>query len=601
MLGYLFRRLQWRLVFIFISISIVLMVVVWVFLIKSVESSYYNNFKDGIEQGFKTKLSQWKDMSVDEVKVDLKNISAKNDFYLINKYRTYTIIDVKTNEIIYSSDRIYYEQPDKFWYEISRSDNLISVLAGKDIGERNVLNKFGESPFFDYVRNARLKDGEYVFYFRYHRDEWIDTVIRFNNIIITGLIIAIAASLVVGYALSKTITVPIIKLMHRAQKIASGDFDQALEVKSQDEIGELTKSFNYMAGELKSTLNEISREKNKVETILNYMTDGIIAFNMEGEVIHINPAAKEMLNIDEEKMKFDDFIKKYSLSIDLNEMTYLGNMETKEQSVSFNHKYLRVYFAPFTNEHKNAEGIITVLQDITEQQKLENMRKEFVANVSHELRTPLTSVKSYAETLLDGMLVDSKMTRKFLKVIDSEADRMTRLVRDLLQLSRLDNRSMQLKKGMINIVDMVRKCIDRVKIRADSKKQKIENYVIGDIPEITADSDRIEQVILNLLSNAINYTSEKGEITVYVEKLYSDVYIKVTDTGIGIPEEDLSRIFERFYRVDKARSRQLGGTGLGLSIVREIIELHGGEVSIKSEEGKGTEITVKLPVDNRFA
>jgi len=237
-----------------------------------------------------------------------------------------------------------------------------------------------------------------------------------------------------------------------------------------------------------------------------------------------------------------------------------------------------------------------ILQDITKQQKLDDMRKEFVANVSHELRTPLTSVKSYSETLLDGAMEDPQICKEFLSVINSEADRMTRLVKDLLQLSKQDNRQMQYNMQEIDFVELVKNCAERIKLSAQEKSQVIETFVIGQVPPIMADRDRLEQLMINIIGNAIKYTPDEGKITIYIGIMYNQVYVKVVDTGIGIPEKDLERIFERFYRVDKARSRQMGGTGLGLSIAKEIVEAHGGTITAASEIDKGTEITVKLPV-----
>jgi len=223
------------------------------------------------------------------------------------------------------------------------------------------------------------------------------------------------------------------------------------------------------------------------------------------------------------------------------------------------------------------------------------MRREFVANVSHELRTPITSIKSYTETLLDGAAEDPETTDRFLNVINSEADRMTRLVKDLLQLSRLDNEQMSWKIEKVSLKDIVKSIVNRMQLEAGRKNQKLESFVIGEIPDISADKDRIEQVMVNIINNALKYTPDNGQITVYVGKLINDVYVKVTDTGIGIPNESLDRVFERFYRVDKARSRDLGGTGLGLAIAKEIIEAHGGTINITSEAAKGTEVTVRLP------
>ncbi len=469
-------------------------------------------------------------------------------------------------------------------------------MAGKP-GDKKQLMSFNGRDFFDYARPLKLADGDFIMYFRYDQKEWFTLIDHFSRFILSSLMVAIIAALMLGYVLSKTITTPIVNIMHKARKVADGDFDQPLEVKSEDEIGELTKTFNYMAATLKRNLVEISSEKNKVETILNYMTDGIIAFNQKGEQIHINPSACNILGLDECDYDFETFSKKYDMGVTLEEVSYLQDLSTKEKDIAIGDRFIRVYFALFTDEEKKTEGIIAVLHDITEQQKLERMRREFVANVSHELRTPLTSIKSYAETLLDGAMEDRETSVRFLSVIDSEADRMTRLVKDLLQLSRLDNQQMQWNMEEVHFAELVKNCVEKLQINARNKEQQLESFVIGDIPDIKADRDRIEQVVINILGNAIKYTQAGGRITVYIGRTYNHVYVKIADNGIGIPKEDLSRIFERFYRVDKARSREMGGTGLGLSIAREIVEAHNGSISVSSEVGKGTEVTVRLPIN----
>lgn len=593
------RSLQWRLVAILILLTVVLMIFVGVLLNKSVESMHYYTFKERVEVGF----NNWgiKDMynpGLDDLVNYLKNPrNAILDFSLTNKYKSYSIIDMD-GKIIYSSDSGYKENGDKFKTEILKSENLLAVMAGKKLGDSRTHTNASGKAFFDYAKSIPLKDAEVILYFRYDKEDLIETIGSFNKVILSTLLIAIGASLVLGYILSKTITVPIVNIMHKAQKIASGDFEQVVESKSGDEIGKLTNTFNYMANELKNKLNEISREKNKVETILNYMTDGVIAFNLAGEVIHINPAAKKMLGVGEFNFTFNEFSKEYEMGAILEEIVFLEASGIADKTIDFNGKFIKAYFAVFTDVEKKAEGIITVLHDITEQQKLEDMRRDFVANVSHELRTPLTSIKSYAETLLDGALEDRETTERFLSVINSESDRMTRLVKDLLQLSSLDNQQLKWNMKELSLVDLVKSSVEKMQIEARNKGQQLESYVIGDIPDIKADRDRVEQVVLNILSNAIKYTPEGGKVTVYIGKMFNDAYFKVADTGIGIPKADLPRIFERFYRVDKARSREMGGTGLGLSIAREIVVAHGGNISVNSEIGEGTEVTVKLPICN---
>jgi two-component system sensor histidine kinase VicK len=590
------RSLQWRLVTIFILLALVLAVSASVSLNHFVELFFYNTFKAGIENGFEYWGIDDKDEPTREEIVSYLTANNKANamsLFFINNFRTFTIIDKNTNEIVYSDVKMPYRETLR--EDIIQSRNYLAALAGGK-GDKGKLIRIDDKAFFDYAR--RIGNTNYILYFRYDREEWAGAIEAFNSIIKLSFLIAVILALIFGYALSKTITVPIVNLMHKARKMAAGDFGQVMEVKSDDEIGKLTKAFNFMSMELRNTLNQISREKSKIETILNYMTDGVIAFNINGEVIHINPVAKTILEVSEFDFDFNEFSKKYNLDVSIEEVKYLEIYNAKEVGINIDEKYVKIYFALFTDEENNADGIIAVLHDITEQQKLENMRKEFVANVSHELRTPLTSIKSYSETLLDGALEDREIAEKFLGVINSEADRMTRLVKDLLQLSRLDNNQMKWDMQKISFDVLVKNCIEKVRFASTDKNQILECFTIGEAMEIVADRDRIEQVVLNILTNAIKYTPEGGKITVYIGKMYSDVYVKVADSGIGIPKDDIDRIFERFYRTDKARSREMGGTGLGLAIAKEIVEAHKGTISVASEQGKGTEVTVKLPTCN---
>lgn len=590
------KSLQWRLVSFFCIIAVALIIPIGLFLNNRVEDSHYRSFTTGV----KTFLEGWSvPENADNPQVVYKRLQQdkQREYYsMVGDTRSFTVFDVRNNDFV-TSDRLADNDGRKeFLSSLQDSTNFIGALNNKDGKDRNEKKlshlKGNQKDFFDYAE----RQGNFVLYFRYYSDAWKATLDSFNKIVVSSLFIALIVAFILGYMLSKTITVPIIRVMHKAQAIAAGNFDQALEVRSDDEIGKLTSAFNHMAKNLEANLAEISSEKNKVATILNYMTDGVIAFNLEGVVIHANPAAQKILAREVFDDTFHDLAKNYMLDVSIEDIIYNENINSREFNIHANEKTLRVYFAVFSDESRKPEGIIAVLQDITEQRRLEDMRKEFVANVSHELRTPLTSIKSYAETLLDGCLDDRETAERFLKVINSEADRMTRLVKDLLQITRLDNRQMQWNMRNIPLIDLVKSCVDKMLLEAKSKNQQLECYVMGDIPEIVADYDRMEQVMMNILSNAIKYTPEGGSITVYMSRIYSEVSIKIVDTGIGIPEKDLPRIFERFYRVDKARSREMGGTGLGLAIAREIVEAHDGTITVKSEDGKGTEVTIRLPV-----
>ncbi len=415
--------------------------------------------------------------------------------------------------------------------------------------------------------------------------------------IIIALIVFGIISLIVGAFIAKTIVKPINKLIESAKQIASGEEIEISKKeigKDNNEVEGLINAFGIMTTELKDKLSEVSKQKNQIETILLHMTDGLIAFDMEGDIILINPAAKNLLNIAPEKNNFNEIFKSFDVDINLEKIIYLENWTSYEQRISVEDKFINVFFAPFKNENDRPGGVIAVIQDITEHVKLDNMRKEFVADVSHELKTPITSIMGYADTLLEGEY-DKETQEKFLNVIATEARRMAKLVTDLLTLSKFDNNQNRTQKEEFDLGDLVKKCQDKLAIEAKKKNHKVDCFVTADVPPVYADKYDIERVVLNIISNSIKYTKDNGEIKIYVGFVYNDAYIKVFDNGIGIPEEDLGRIFERFYRVDKARTRQMGGTGLGLSIAKEILDKNGGSIDIKSEVGKGTEVVIRIP------
>jgi len=583
------KSLQWRLVSFFCLIIFCLIIPIGLLLNSSIENQYYQNFIDQIRKGFENWTIKDDSPSAERLVEELKN--NQNTFRMDLENRSYTITD-KNGKIYFTNDDIDLRNNLSPINSLLSSDNYIAAMSGKKISSKKILENYSGNRFYDYARRI----GDNIIYFRYYQKDWADIIHEFNSIIYLSLAIGVAIAFIAGYFLSRTITSPLAKLMHKANSIAAGDFDQVLVSNSADEIGLLTDTFNNMAGNLKNNLAEISSEKSKMETILNYMTDGVIAFNLQGEVIHTNPASLRLLCMDGEIGNFQECRTRFGFKYSIEDAIYLESKKSSEMNISVGEKTIKVYFAVFTDENKKPEGVIAVLQDITEQQRLENMRKEFVANVSHELRTPLTSIKSYSETLLDGALEDRETSEHFLGVINNEADRMTRLVKDLLQLSRLDNQQMKWQFEQISLVDLVKSAVERLEMEAHSRKQTLECYVLGEVPDIEADYGRMEQVVFNIIGNALKYTPENGKVSVYIGKILNDIYFKVADNGIGIPESDLPRIFERFYRVDKARSREMGGTGLGLAIAKEIVEAHSGLITISSNVNVGTEVTVQLPI-----
>ena len=416
-------------------------------------------------------------------------------------------------------------------------------------------------------------------------------------ITIIAIVLYGVITILISIFISKVIINPINKLIKDAPRIAAGENINIVdknESKKKTQVDELTNAFEIMTNELRENLNEVNRQKKRIETILLHMTDGIIAFDMDGNITHINPAATELLGLSESDNSFNKIFRKLNIDINLEKAVYLEDWTSLEQRANVNDRYLKIFFASFKDENEIPSGIMVVIQDITEHVKLDNMRKEFVADVSHELKTPITSIMGYADTLLESEY-EKDMQDKFLNVISSEARRMAKLVTDLLTLSRYDTNKVKKEITEFDLGELVKKCQEKLQLEINKKNHMVECFVTANVPPVKADRDGIERVVLNILSNSIKYTPENGTIKIYVGFVYNDAYIKVIDNGIGIPEEDLNRIFKRFYRVDKARTREMGGTGLGLSIAKEILDQNNSSIDIKSKVGEGPEVVIRIP------
>lgn len=433
----------------------------------------------------------------------------------------------------------------------------------------------------------------YIVYTRLDASDMQTSLNETTQIIIAAVTIALFLAAVMGYVFAQTLTGPILALTKGAKNLAEGRLNQSLKVRSSDEIGQLTSSFNDMAAELTKNMSEISREKNRLEILLHNMSDGVISFDKDGALMLANTAALDMLELEEMTLDFTQFIRNY----DINSAVYLdlGNEPSKKVTFPVGKQFINANFSPYYDTAGEIEGVVVVLQDITEQKKLDDMRKEFVANVSHELRTPLTTVKSYTETLIDGAIEDREIAMEFLGIIDSEADRMAFLVRDLLQLTRFDNKQVRLDITEIEMNEFLSATVRQNKIHAEAKRQELSFEPCEHPVLIFGDRDRVGQVVNNIVTNAIKYSLDQAKIRIFITEDEQFFKISVKDTGMGISREDLPRIFERFYRVDKARSRAMGGTGLGLAIAKEIMESHGGRLTAESEYGKGTTMTMWFP------
>lgn len=416
-----------------------------------------------------------------------------------------------------------------------------------------------------------------------------------KNYLIISVIIFVCITIIISKIFKKIIKKSMVEIVKDAGKIVTGRESKVRMLQEGNKTrDEFMSAFEDATLEIREHLKEVDKQKRQIETILLYMTDGIIAFNLEGEVTHKNLAAERLLNLSEEDNNFEKVFSKFNVDINLEKIVYLEDWTSSDKRINVGEKYINLLFVPYKDNNQRPAGVIAVIQDITEHVKLDNMRKEFVADVSHELKTPITSIMGYADTLLEGEY-DDVTRNKFLNVIASEARRMAKLVTDLLSLSRYDNNKISVEKTEFDLGELVKKCQEKLEIEISKKHHKVENLVTANVPLVYADKSGIERVVLNILSNSIKYTKENGSIKIYVGFVYNDAYIKIIDNGIGIPEKDLTRIFERFYRVDKARSREFGGTGLGLSIAKEILNQNNGSIDIKSEVGKGTEVVIRVP------
>lgn len=418
-----------------------------------------------------------------------------------------------------------------------------------------------------------------------------------RNILFTATAVVAAVAVLLAWIMSRTITGPIRAITERAAEMAAGDFEQQIEVPSQDELGRLAAMFNHLAQRLKETLDEIYTEKHKVEAILSHMADGVIAFDETGRLFMANPAARRMLGVDD---PVGDYIFEH---LELEELVgddrQPGEPERGPRIIKRGDRSFSVYFAriPAVGSPGNA-GTVCVLHDITELEQLEKLRKEFVANVSHELRTPLTTIKSYSETLLADDDIDSQIRSAFLQVIHDETDRMARLVSDLLDLSQLESQRASWDREYCRLSELAHQVLTKLQPQLEAKNLRTEAPGPGSSdPLVYVDPDRMQQVLMNVIANAVEFTPPGGLIRVAVEPGDSEVVVRISDTGVGIPAEDLPRLFDRFYRVDKARTREMGGTGLGLAIARQIVEGHGGRIQVESTPGKGTTVSFTVPYE----
>ena len=577
------RSLRMKLVMILVILILALMTVIGAFLINGVGNFYISEFYVQMEQTFSQDfISQLQRIAAQspDAPYEMKELLMAQSGLGIDISGRNVYILSPTGDVLTGSSQTEH---------VDITSNILTAMNGGVGQESSIANGY-----MDLAVPIRTDGESYIVYVRDNKATVDKLTGEVLNIILQALALGLVICIVLSFLLAQILIPPIRALTIGTRQVAAGDFSQKLEVTSRDEIGVLTRNFNYMSQVLQDTLSEVENERNKLSTLFLHMTDGVVAFSASGQVIHFNPAASQMLarSMDPTTCFADIF----AGDADFEQILSLKRPQYLEAQKTVGSRELELFMAPYSADQAPG-GVMVVIHDVTEQRRSEQARREFVANVSHELRTPLTNIKSYAETIISaGDELPPELRSNFMNVIISEADRMTRIVQDLLTLSKIDYGKMEMNISRFPFLKAVQNVYDAAKLNAEQNHHHTMTLTCeGDIPDVNGDRERIEQVITNIVSNAVKYTPDGGKIDMTVGTSGKNVFVRVADNGIGIPEKDLPRLFDRFYRVDKARSRESGGTGLGLSIAQEILNQHKGSIEISSEYGKGTSVLITMP------
>lgn len=574
------KSIKIKLMFLYLTLVFIVMIICSTYILSSLKRQEINKINDQI-----TNYASY----VDDKVINLLGSAEKfqhgleNIFYATKNNMQCSILNSRGATI--ASTILPYEK--------YNNQSVIKALNGiENFSYENEKDDGQIITWYNYARCSEFAPSDYIIFIRTNSAFFLDNIYKMTSTLIFALVLSLILAGAIGFLFASTLTGPIINLAKKAKEIANGNLKQKIIVNSNDEIGQLTSNFNYMAKKLDTTMRELTMENNKLEIILQNMNDGVLYFDSNGKIVHYNYFAQNAFDFKLGNINFDTFTKQMDIDKKFSDFNK-ADAQSFDETISVGKKYLNLNFVPCYDKNLLI-GLLIVIQDITKHKRLDDMRKEFVANVSHEIRTPLTTIKAYTETLLAGAINDKDMAQNFLTTIDNETDRVSLLAKDLLELSRFDNNQMKLEFAPLNLSEILNKSIEQNKIYLENKMQRInfsqanENYIIS------GDANRINQVFSNIISNAIKYSPEKTQIEISIEQTtkYFRVYIK--DHGFGIPKEDLHHIFERFYRVDKTRSRMMGGTGLGLSIAQKIMEAHNGKITVNSKINEGTTMIVRF-------
>lgn len=561
------------------------------FLNEQVEKTYVEDQKKSLSQ------------LADDIQYTLASTGPDHTHYLDNVLRVSKLFH--TDLVVLGKDGqvltdVSPSTPSIAWDQVLDEHGLQRVFSGEKIiiqgradisgTDKSTLPLWKEDILLvgvPYVKNEKI-EGALILY--QTQDQLSETDIK--RWIFYSAMIGIALTTIFAFFLSTRITQPLIQMTRAAEKMARGQFSTRVPVRfhERDEIADLAMTFNRMAGQLEDSIHQLSQEKEQLSSILRSMTDGVLTMDKYGKVILTNPPADRFLELWQNNGNtLPPPLQTFFDQVLQDDKEHMGDITEQGRTWA-------VVMAPLYNRDQ-VRGVVAVLRDVTEERRLDKLRKDFVANVSHELRTPLAMLQGYSEALMDDIAETPEERREIAQVINEESQRMGRLVRELLDLARMEAGHITVEPENLKVSELIYRVIRKFQALAREQQIRLSADLAGDLPEVYWDQDKIEQVLTNLIDNAIRHTPAGGSVRVGVYQEEKKIYLEVEDTGSGIPEEDLPFIFERFYKADKARTRgQSGGTGLGLSIVRHLVRAHDGDVSVKSQLGKGTVFIIQLPI-----
>ncbi|MDW4263279.1 cell wall metabolism sensor histidine kinase WalK [Staphylococcus saprophyticus] len=594
-----FQSLHTKLVIVYVLLIIIGMQIIGLYFTNSLEKELTQTFKNNISQ-----YAKQIEINIEKVYDEDNAINAQKEVQnLLNEYANRQEIEeirfIDKDQIIMATSK----QSTRSLINQKANDNSIQkALSLGEINSHTVLKDYGNGKQRVWVYNLPVKtsnDGTIGdVYIEADINDVYNQLSNINQIFIVGTGISLLITVILGFFIARTITKPITDMRNQTVEMSKGNYTQRVKIYGNDEIGELALAFNNLSKRVQEAQANTESEKRRLDSVITHMSDGIIATDRRGRVRIVNDMALTMMGTMKEDIIGDHMLKVFKLEEDFSLDEIQENNDSFLLDINENEGIIaRVNFSTIVQETGFVTGYIAVIHDVTEQQQVERERREFVANVSHELRTPLTSMNSYIEALESGAWKDGELAPQFLSVTREETERMIRLVNDLLQLSKMDNESEQITKEIVDFNMFINKIINRHEMSAK------DTTFVREVPTETIfteiDPDKMTQVFDNVITNAMKYSRGDKRVEFHVKQnaLYNRMTIRVKDNGIGIPINKVDKIFDRFYRVDKARTRKMGGTGLGLAISKEIVEAHNGRIWANSVEGQGTSIFITLPCE----